>query len=85
MPPKSSKKTHIVCGVVEFISYEEYAKEGYLKNIEQHPVLIYQMNGDDRIYWKSSETNKYMYVYDYMIKKRYSIQEAQDAFPELFL
>ena len=88
---KKTKK-YKVCGVVEFISYDEYAKHGHLKDIEEHPVLMYSIIGGELEeglkYWKPERLEidtHYKIIYDYMIKETYTLQEAQEKYPELFL
>ncbi len=76
--------------VVEFISQFERSRHGYLDDLEEHPVLAYKQAEGDLLYWKHSgmsATNEfnYMVIYEYMIKEKYTIEEAQDKFPELFL
>ena len=86
---KSQEELLKVIGAVQFISQEEYDKHGHLKDIEQHPVLVYsESDWTNKCFWKYDEYTlepQFMLIYDYMIEKKYTIEEAQVAFPELFL
>jgi hypothetical protein len=91
------KKTkYKITGVIEFISASEAEKFGYTEAIETHPVIEYKIEysytafKDSSRFWKPERLeveSKYEYkaVYEYLVKERYSIQYAQEKFPELFL
>ena len=85
-------KRYKTIGVATFVTQREYARYGHLEQIENHPVFIYERTGADHVegieYWCHEEMSldkKYMVLYDYMIEKRYTVEEAQQEFPELFL
>ena len=95
---KSQSHKHEIVGVVEFIPYEEYASHGYLDAIPDYPVLEYKrITSEDQPeanrYWRPEGLEQelpgqpltYKIVYDYMVTKRYDLEEAKAMFPELFL
>ena len=78
-----------VIGAIEFVDQETYEdKFGYTKSISNHVVLFYENSTNSAWmqykYFKDDE-DKYQVLYDYMIKQEYTIKEAQEKFPELFL
>lgn len=85
---------HKIIGVVEFISYDEYLKHGYIDEIPDYPVLEYKRIGvDTATFWRPEGFEQeypnqglaYKVIYDHMVKKRYTLDEAREKFPELFL
>ena len=85
-------KKYKIIGVVVFVSQAEYNKYGHLQEIGNYPVFEYERVDEDAAediqYWCLSELSvdkKYIVMYDYMVKKRYSIDDAKEIFPEMFL
>lgn len=90
---------HEVVGVVEFISYNEYMKYGYLDEIPNYPVLEYKRTikedakEDNLSYWRPEGFEQelpgkgltYKIIYDNMVSKRYPLEQSKAEFPELFL
>lgn len=88
----NQKKKYKVIGVAEFVTQLEYMKLGYLEDIEQHPVFVYERVDKDAIegikFWKHETLTleqEYMVIYEHMIKNTYSLEEAEELFPELYL
>jgi dipeptide/tripeptide permease len=75
-------------GSVEFISEEEYNKQGFSKPIETHPALLYTNTtneGWEKFKYYKNGDGVMNILYDYMVHKIYNIPKSQEKFPELFL
>lgn len=83
-------KEYKIVGAIQLISESDAAKYGYVKELVDHPVLVYSLTDDLQgvLYFKEDGFNiksKYQILGDHLIESRYEISEAQIAFPELFL
>lgn len=89
---KRPKPIYKVTGAILYIPESEAYKFGYEVNFQNHPILVYTKNGDleeDALYGKVEEgftvEDSWFRVPDHLIKQTYSLEEAREEFPELFL
>lgn len=85
-----TKTKYIVCGAVLMIPQTETAKYGYETTLD-YPVLVYSKEGENlehNLFYKETDfdiNDNYKFLPEHLIQKRYTIEEAQKEFPELFL
>jgi len=74
-----------VVGCVEFISAIERDRYGFSDNLDcpEGISLIYEKDSSVLTYFKHDGMMKALY--DYNIKNKYTIEEAREIHPELFL
>ncbi len=72
-----------ITGCVLFISDEEIERKGYQEIIDTPIALFYQVDGYAKMYYKAEGHMKILY--SYLVKEKYTIKQAQEIYPELFL
>ena len=72
-----------VVGVIVFNSEETHKENGYTDVISNVPELEYNIKGTNK--WYCKESKEYLTVYPHLLKKRYTLSESKEKFPELFL
>ncbi len=97
---KRPKDEYLVIGCVEYLGEVDIAKFGYVADYSGFPVLVYSRNTketkdmtiENRLKGELFKTDNgfsmeqnYYIVPDHLISTRYSIEEAQAKFPEIFL
>ena len=83
--PVDSDEVYAVVGCVEFISAIERDRYGFSDNLDcpEGISLIYEKDSSGLTYFKHDGMMKALY--DYNIKNKYTIEEAREIHPELFL
>jgi len=79
-----------LCGAAKIISKAEQERFGYQDKIKGKIVLRYKMRWSDELglyYYceNNKSSSEYKILYDYMVDKTYTLDEAREKFPELFL
>ncbi len=92
---KTTKKKEDLrlAGSIEYIDESEIGDYGYVSDFENHPVLVYNKSGDitktDEMLLSKSKgfqvNDIYHIINDYMIKKKYTVSETEEKYPELFI
>jgi len=91
MAMSKTKRKYKLVGAIQFIENITAAKMGFERSMENHPVLVYSESGkfdEGMLFTKDEEfavEDKFRFLADHLIGKKYSIDEAQAEFPELFL
>ncbi len=81
---QDSQDSYKVTGCVLFITEDEAHRKGYQESIDVPVSLIYQVEGSDLMYYKNEETFMKI-LYAYLVETRYTIEQAREIYPELFL
>ena len=80
-----------LCGVVKIISEAKQERLGYPNKIKNKIVLKYRPKQSSKhlnlYYYRTNDkpSSEYNILYDYMVDETYTLDEARDKFPELFL
>lgn len=79
-----------LCGVVKIISKDKQERLGYQNKIKNKIVLKYRLRRSSSVelyYYRVNDkpSSEYNILYDYMVDETYTLDEARDKFPELFL
>ncbi len=80
-----SSDNYVVVGCVEFVTSLERDQYGYSDGWDypEEISLIYKKDSSDLMYFK--QDGKMKILYDYNVKNKYTIEEAREVHPELFL
>ncbi len=89
----SKKEVLKLAGSIEFIEESEIQDYGYVSEFENHAVLVYNNSGDitndEEILLHKRPgfhvNDSYNIINDYMIKAKYTIEETEVKYPELFI
>ena len=85
--PKTPKTPKFkVIGCVLFISDYDIERKGYQEDISAPISLIYQKGESDNAEMMYYKTEGHMKIlYSYLVDRRYTLEEAREIYPELFL